>query len=103
MLGRRSATWLLVAMAVPLAVGVAGRCAATTINLADDPSANFGPLKRYAWGPGSPLYSPNSLVEANVQAIGDPVLEKKGFEKVTGTPDFVIVIRLDNYPIGTSG
>jgi hypothetical protein len=94
--------WLLVATAVPLVLVVLAGCA-KTINHAYDPSANFGPLRRYAWGPGSPRYSPNSLVEANVQAIAEPLLEKKGFEKVTGTPDLVIAIKLDNYPLGTSG
>ena len=100
MLGRRSATSVLVAVAVPLAMVVAVGCA-KSINYAYDPSANFGQLRRYAWGPGSPPYSPNSLVEANVQAIANPLLEKKGFVKVTATPDLVIGIRLDNYPIGT--
>src|SRR5262245_473415 len=103
MLGRKSAMWLLGAVAVPLAILIAGGCATTTINRAYDPAANFGSLRRYAWGPGSPSYSPNSLVEANVQAVADPLLEKKGFQRVTSSPDVVIAIRLDNYPVGTSG
>jgi Domain of unknown function (DUF4136) len=102
MLGRRSATWLCVAMAVPVAIVLAGGCA-TTINHAYDPSANFGQLRRYAWGPGSPSYSPNSLVEAYVRTLADPLLEKKGFQRVTATPDLVISIRLDNYPSGPPG
>jgi Domain of unknown function (DUF4136) len=102
MLGRKLATWLFVAVAVPLALVVAGGCA-TTINHAYDTSTNFGPLKRYAWAPGSPIYSANSLVEANVQSLADPLLEKKGFQRVTATPDLVISVRLDNYPYSASG
>jgi hypothetical protein len=90
------------ALAVPVAIVLAGGCA-TRINHTYDPSASFGSLQRYAWGPGSPSYSPNSLVEANVKALADPLLNKKGFQRVTATPDLVISIRFDNYPIGTSG
>jgi hypothetical protein len=102
MLTRKSATWRFVALAVPLTIVLAGGCAAT-INHAYSPSANFGPLRRYAWAPGSPIYSPNSLVEANVQSLADSLLDKKGFTRVAGNPDLVISIRLDNYPIGTAG
>jgi hypothetical protein len=91
------------ALAVPVSIVLAGGCATTTTNHAYDPSASFGSLRRYAWGPGSPGYSPNSLVEANVRALADPLLEKKGFQRVTATPDVVISIRFDNYPVGTSG
>ena len=95
MLGRKSATWRFVAVAVPLAVVVAAGCATTTkINHAYVTSTNFGPLRRYAWAPGSSIYSPDSLVEANVQSLADPLLEKKGFERVTATPDLVISVRL---------
>jgi Domain of unknown function (DUF4136) len=101
MLGRKSATGLVVAVAVPLAIVIAGGCA-TTINHTYDPSTNFGPLRSYVWAPGSPTYSQNSLIEANVQFLADPLLEKKGFKRTTATPDLVISVRLENYPVGTS-
>jgi Domain of unknown function (DUF4136) len=101
MLGRKSATWLRAAVAVPLAIVIAGGCA-TTINHTYDPATNFGPLRSYVWTPGSPTYSQNSLVEANVQFLADPLLEKKGFKRTTATPDLVISVRLENYPVGTS-
>jgi hypothetical protein len=87
------------AIAASLAISIAGGCA-TTINQSYDPSTNFGPLRRYAWAPGSPTYSPNSLVEANVQSLADPLLERKGFQKATASPDLVISVRLENYPAG---
>jgi hypothetical protein len=99
---RRAATWLLATVAVSLATLAASGCA-KAINHAHDPTTSFGPLKSYAWAPGSPAYSPNSLVEANVQSIADPVLEKKGFKRVGGNPDLVIAVKLENYPAGTSG
>ena len=89
---------ILVAIAAPLAILIGGGCG-TTINHTHDPATNFGPLKSYAWAPGSPAYSQNSLVEANVQFLADPLLEKKGFRRVTATPDIVISVRLDNYPV----
>jgi Domain of unknown function (DUF4136) len=101
MLGRKSATWLRAAVAVPLAIVIAGGCA-TTINHTYDPATNFGPLRSYVWTLGSPTYSQNSLVEANVQFLADPLLEKKGFKRTTATPDLVISVRLENYPVGTS-
>jgi len=101
MLGRKSGTWRLVAAVVPLVVVFVGGCA-TTINHTYDPSTNFGPLRSYAWRPGSPIYSQNSLIEANVQFLADPLLEKKGLKRTTGTPDLVISVRLENYPVGTS-
>ena len=101
MLGRKSATWPLVAVVVPLAIVITGGCA-TTINHTYDPSTNFGPLRSYAWAPGSPIYSQNSLIEANVQFLADPLLEKKGFKRTTATPDLVISVRLENYPVDTS-
>lgn len=52
--------------------------------------------------PGSPVYSQNNLIEANVQFLADPLLEKKGFKKTTVTPDLLISVRLENYPVGTS-
>jgi hypothetical protein len=62
----------------------------------------FRPLRSYAWTPGSPIYSQNNLIEANVQFLADPLLEKKGFKKTTATPDLLISVRLENYPVGTS-
>jgi hypothetical protein len=100
-LSRKSAVRILVAIAAPLAILVAGGCG-TTINHTHDPATNFGPLKSYAWAPGSPAYSQNSLVEANVQFLADPLLEKKGFRKAAATPDLVISVRLDNYPYGSA-
>jgi Domain of unknown function (DUF4136) len=98
---RRSAVRILVALAAPLAILGAGGCG-TTINHTHDPSTNFGPLRSYAWAPGSPIYSQNSLVEANVQFIADPLLEKKGFTRATASPDLVISVRLENYPYGSA-
>ena len=100
-LSRRSAVRILVAIAAPLAILVGGGCG-TTINHTYDPSTNFGPLKSYTWAPGSPVYSQNRLVEANVQSVADPILEKKGFTKATANPDLVISVKLDNYPYGST-
>jgi Domain of unknown function (DUF4136) len=100
-LSRKSAVRILVAIAAPLAILIGGGCG-TTINHTYDPATNFGPLKSYAWAPGSPIYSQNSLVEANVQFFADPLLEKKGFKRVTANPDFVISVKLDNYPFGSA-
>ncbi|HEX7216029.1 MAG TPA: DUF4136 domain-containing protein [Methylomirabilota bacterium] len=93
---------ILVAIAAPLAILIAGGCGGTTINHTHDPATNFGPLKSYAWAPGSPAYSQNSLIEANVRFLADPILEKKGFSRAAATPDLVISVRLDNYPYGSA-
>jgi hypothetical protein len=100
-IGRRSAARVLVAIAAPLAILIVGGCG-TTINHTHDPSTNFGPLRSYAWAPGSPIYSQNSLVEANVQFVADPLLEKKGFTRTTANPDLVISVKLENYPYGSA-
>jgi hypothetical protein len=99
--GRRSAARILMAIAAPLAILIGGGCG-TTINHTYDPSTNFAPLKSYAWAPGSPIYSQNSLVEANVQFVADPLLEKKGFKKATPNPDLVIRVKLENYPFDSA-
>jgi hypothetical protein len=99
--GRRSIPRILTAIAASLAILIAGGCG-TTINHTHDPATNFGPLKSYVWAPGWAVYSQNSLVEANVQFLADPILEKKGFRKVAATPDLVISVRLDNYPYGSA-
>jgi Domain of unknown function (DUF4136) len=101
MLGSKRASRLLVAVVASLTILVGGGCA-TTINHSYDPSTNFGPLKSYVWAAGSVAYSQNSLVEANVQFLADPLLEQKGFSRATATPDFVISVRLENYPVGSS-
>jgi hypothetical protein len=95
--GPRRSTWVLVAvaaLAIVMAVGCAPR-----IDHAYDPSANFGG-RTYAWAPGSPINSPSRLVEANVRSIADPLLEKKGFTKVSANPDLVIAVKLAN-PYGS--
>ena len=101
MLGRKRAARILVAVVVPLAILLAGGCAAG-INHSYDPATNFGPLKTYAWAPGSAVYSQSSLVEANVQFLADPLLAKKGFTRATASPDFVILVRAESYPVGAS-
>jgi Domain of unknown function (DUF4136) len=101
MLGWRRRVRVLVAVVAPLTILIGGGCA-TTINHSYDPSANFGPLKSYAWAPGSAAYSQNSLVEANVQFLADPLLEKKGFQRATVSPDLVISVKLENYPYGSA-
>jgi hypothetical protein len=100
-LSRKSAVRILVAIVAPLAIVAAGGCG-TTINHSYDPATNFGPLKSYAWAPRSPIYSQSNLVEANVQSVADPILEKKGFTKATANPDLVIAVKLDNYPYGSA-
>ncbi len=101
MLGRRRAARVLVAAVAPLMILIGGGCA-TAINHSYDPSTNFGALKSYAWAPGpAAAYSQSSLVEANVQFLADPLLAKKGFTRATATPDFVILVRLENYPVGS--
>jgi hypothetical protein len=100
MLGRRRVVRVLAAIVAPLTILIGGGCA-KTINHSYDPSTNFAPLKTYAWAPGSAIYSQNSLIEANVQFLADPILAKKGFTRTTATPDFVILVKLDNYPVGT--
>ena len=102
MLGRRRAARVLVAAVAPLMILIGGGCA-TAINHSYDPSTNFGALKSYAWAPGpAAAYSQSSLVEANVQFLADPLLAKKGFTRATATPDFVILVRIENYPVGSS-
>ncbi len=100
-LSRRSAVRILVALAAPLAIVIGGGCA-KAINHTHDPATNFGPLKSYAWAPGSPIYSQNSLVEANVEFLADPILEKKGFKRATANPDVVVAVKLENYPYGSA-
>jgi hypothetical protein len=92
----------VIIVAIPLAIFIAGGCAAT-INHTYNPSTNFGQLKSYTWAPGSPIYSPNNLVETKVQFLADPLLEKKGFTRATSNPDLVISVKLENYPLGTTG
>ena len=101
MLGRRRAVRVLVAAVAPLMILIGGGCA-TTINHSYDPLTNFAPLKTYAWVPGSAAYSQTSLVEANIQFHADAILGKKGFTRATAAPDFVILVRLENYPVGSS-
>jgi hypothetical protein len=101
MLGSKRASRLLVAVVASLTILVGGGCA-TTINHSYDPSTNFGPLKTYAWVPGSAAYSQTSLVEANIQFLADAILGKKGFSRATATPDFVFLVKLENYPVGVS-
>ncbi len=101
MLGRRRAARVLVAIVAPLMILIGGGCA-TSINHSYDPSTSFGPLKSYAWAPGSVAYSQSGLVEANVQFVADPILAKKGFTRATTAPDFVILVRIENYPVGSS-
>jgi hypothetical protein len=101
MLGRRRVVRVLAAIVAPLTILIGGGCA-KAINHSYDPTTNFGPLKSYVWAPGSATYSQNSLVEANVQFLADAILEKKGFSRATATPDFVILVKLENYPVGSS-
>lgn len=49
-------------------------------------------------GAGIADLSQKNLVEANVQFMADPILEKKGFKRVTSGPDVVIGVKLENYP-----
>jgi len=62
---------------------------------------SFVGLKSYKWDPSSPPPRQFSLVEANVQFIADQVLDKKGFNKSSGKPDFMISINyeyeIENY------
>ena len=101
MLAWARAARVLVAVVAPLTILFGGGCG-TTVNHSHDPSTNFGPLKSYAWAPGSAAYSQNSLVEANVQFLADPLLEKKGFRRTTANPDVVIMVKLENYPFGSA-
>jgi hypothetical protein len=101
MLGWRRVARVLAAVAAPLTILIGGGCA-TSINHSYDPSTNFGPLRSYARAPGSAAYSQNSLVEANVQFLADPLLEKKGFRRATASPDLVISVKLENYPYGSA-
>jgi hypothetical protein len=80
---------------------IGGGCA-TAVNHSYDPLTNFAPLKTYAWVPGSAAYSQTGLVEANVQFLADAILGKKGFSRATATPDFVILVRPESYPVGGS-
>jgi hypothetical protein len=99
MRGYKSAARIVLAVAVPLAFLIGGGCA-PTINHAYDHSTDFAPLRTYSWAPGAAIQSQNGLVEANVQFLADPILEKKGFTKATGKGDFVITVTLENYPFG---
>ena len=93
-----SAVRALRVLAAPLAILIGAGCAAT-INHAYDPATNFGLLKTYAWAPGPAISQPANLVDTNVRFIADPLLEQKGFSRGTGSPDFVVAIRFDSYPV----
>ena len=55
-----------------------------------DKSANFAPLKTYAWIPGTPASNPN--VDLYIMSAVDQYFEKKGFTKVAAKhADFLIV------------
>jgi hypothetical protein len=55
-----------------------------------DKSANFAPLKTYAWIPGTPASNPN--VDLYIMSAVDQYFENKGFTKVAAKQaDFLIV------------
>ena len=55
-----------------------------------DKSANFAPLKTYAWIPGTAASNPN--VDLYIRSAVDQYFEKKGFTKVAAKQaDFLIV------------
>jgi hypothetical protein len=78
---------------------VAG-CCATKINYSYDLGMSFVGLKSYKWEPSSASARHFSLVESNVRFIADQLLDKKGFNKSSEKPDFMISINYD-YEIGS--
>jgi hypothetical protein len=72
-----------------------------TINHTYDPVASFGGLKSYAWATASMTTAPyyhghdSALIVKNVEYEADQLLEKKGFTKATGKPDFLITMSFD--------
>ena len=72
-----------------------------TINHTYDPVASFAGLKSYAWanaGLMTPTYyhgHDSTLIVKNVQYEADQVLEKKGFTKAAGKPDFLVTVSFD--------
>ena len=91
---KAEARFALMIIAVVLTALVAWGCAAK-INYSYDLGMSFGGLKSYKWGPSSAPARQFSLVESNVQFIADKVLEKKGFNKSSEKPDFMISINYD--------
>lgn len=91
--------FVLMIIAVVLTALVAWGCA-TKINYSYDLGMSFVGLKSYKWGPPSAPARQFSLVESNVQFIADWVLGKKGFNKSSEKPDFMISINYD-YDIGS--
>jgi hypothetical protein len=80
-----------------LATLVIAGCA-TSHNYAYDPTTRFAELKSYAWAP--PQSYRDSLVEANVRFIADPLLEQKGLTQATDKPDIVIAIVYESEMFG---
>lgn len=91
--------FVLMIVAVVLTALVAG-CCATKINYSYDMGMNFVGLKSYKWDPSLAPAQQFSLVESNVQFIADQILDKKGFNKSSEKPDFMISIKYD-YDIGS--
>jgi hypothetical protein len=96
---KAEARFVLMIIAVVLTALVAWGCAAK-INYSYDLGMSFGGLKSYKWGPSSAPARQFSLVESNVQFIADQILDKKGFNKASEKPDFMLSINYD-YDIGS--
>jgi len=86
--------FVLMIIVVVLTALIVSGCA-TRINYSYDLGMSFVGLKSYKWDPSSPPPRQFSLVEANVQFIADQVLDKKGFNKSSGKPDFMISINYE--------
>jgi len=72
-----------------LSVLFMGGCA-TSIKYLYDTKAIFPDQKSYAWAPSSAMYRQDPLLEANVQALADQLLEQKGLTMVSEKSDLMI-------------
>lgn len=82
-------------LAVLLTGLVVGGCA-PTVKYAFDTKTDFAQQKSYAWGTASSLSQVDHLLEANVQALADPILAQRGLKKVAGQADLVITMNYES-------
>lgn len=82
--------------AVLVSVLAAGGCATfykdAGIKYSYDAKASFSERKSYTWSPSfsSYMYRKDPLLEANVQALADQLLARKGYVRTSEKPDLAI-------------
>jgi hypothetical protein len=74
----------------------------TTVTHSYNMTTSIAAPKSYAWVPRSiPQNANDPLLEANVQVLADRLLAKKGFTRVSDSPDLAISMRYE-FAIGDS-